>query len=46
MNNDFSLFPDGRFPVYTLSTDQRPRERLPGSLLCRVLAAGPHLRAA
>ena len=25
MNNDFSLFPDASFPVYTLSTDNSPR---------------------
>ena len=45
MNDGFSLFPDASFPVYTLSTDSRPRERLPGAV-CRVLDAGPHLHAA
>ncbi len=27
MNNDFSLFPNASFPVYTLSTDVSPRRR-------------------
>jgi predicted lipoprotein with Yx(FWY)xxD motif len=30
MNNDFSLFPDGSFPVYTLSTDSGPRSACQG----------------
>ena len=46
MNNDFSALPaDASFPVYTLSTGQRPQERLPGAVR-PVLAARPHLQAA
>jgi predicted lipoprotein with Yx(FWY)xxD motif len=30
MNNDFSLFPDASFPVYTLSTDSGPRSACQG----------------
>jgi hypothetical protein len=34
MNNDFSLFPDASFPVYTLSTDSGPRSACQG--ICAV----------
>ena len=30
MNNDFSLFPNASFPVYTLSTDSGPRSACQG----------------
>jgi len=30
MNNDFSLFPDASFPVYTLSTDSGPKSACQG----------------
>jgi predicted lipoprotein with Yx(FWY)xxD motif len=30
MNNDFSLFPDASFPVYTLSTDSGPKSACEG----------------
>ena len=44
MNNDFSVFPNASFPVYTLEHRQRPEKRLPGAVH-PVLAARPHLRA-
>ena len=55
MNNDFSVFPNASFPVYTLSTDgdheqgdvrshESRRESVCQGAVCRLLATGPHLK--
>ena len=53
MNNDFSVFPNASFPVYTLSTDsghewgERSHEsRDLSGAVCRLLATGADLKAA
>ena len=43
MNDSFSLFADGSFPVYTLSTDRGRTSACRGKCALE-LAAGPHLR--